>query len=89
MRFSGYYEDVKEGEKEGFVLDNNFKQVNERIGYYECNFENFDFASEYITGITQYVLSERKYINMLSFRNRLRTEILKLIMKKEKEEKDK
>lgn len=82
MRFSGYYEDVKEGEREGVVLDNNFRQVNERIGYYECNFENFDFASEYITGVTQYVLSERKYINMLSFRNRLRTEILKINNKK-------
>lgn len=84
MRFSGYYEDVKEGEREGVVPDNNFKQVNKRVGYYECNFKYFDFASECITGITQYVLSERKEINMLIFRNGLRKEILKLLKKKKR-----
>lgn len=82
MRFSGYYEDVKEGEREGFILDNNFKQINKRVEYYECNFKYFDFASEYVTGITQYVLLERKDINMLIFRNGLRKEILKLLKKK-------
>ena len=84
MRFSGYYEDVKEGKREGVVLDNNFKQINKRVSYYECNFKNFDFASEYITGITQYVLSEGKNISMLIFRNGLRKETLKVLVNKTK-----
>ena len=70
--------------RKGVVLDNNFKQINKRVIYYECNFKNFDFASEYITGVMQRVLSERKDISMFIFRNRLRKEILKLIMKKKK-----
>ena len=74
---------MKEDEREGVVLDNNFKQINKRVRYYECNFKYFDFASEYITGIAQYVVSERKEISMLIFRNGLRKEILKLL-KREK-----
>lgn len=73
---------MKEDEREGVVLDNNFKQINKRVEYYECNFKYFDFASEYITGIVQYVVSERKEISMLIFRNGLRKEILKLLKKK-------
>lgn len=73
---------MKEDEREGVVPGNNFKQINKRVEYYECNFKYFDFASEYITGIAQYVVSERKEISMLIFRNGLRKEILKLLKKK-------